>query len=309
MPALNEWQVQYLRVIGRMYADGRLRLRPCYLTARAPWSDREGEFESPLAAQLFDTSGEPLGTYPIRVYSTCGFGGGGGAGAVRAWIPFHPRTQAVRFTNRGRVVYEIRRTERSPDVRFTWRPSVRVQGRECITWDARGEQTANLQFFLRYSCDGGGKWQRIGWRTRASEAAVDFDQLPGGERCLLAVVATDGINTAIAESDPFVVEPKPCQAFILAPVDGARFQPCEPIQLIGQGFRMEEARVEREALRWTSSRDGDLGRGRQLVVDRLSEGEHRISLAAGEQGREGTESITIYVSRTAPEDPEGQAAR
>ena len=49
MPARESAAVRYLRVIGRLYRDGRLRLRPCYLTTQAPWSDREGVGDSPLA--------------------------------------------------------------------------------------------------------------------------------------------------------------------------------------------------------------------------------------------------------------------
>ena len=49
------------------------------------------------------------------------------------------------------------------------------------------------------------------------------------------------------------------------------------VELIGQGYSMEERGIEREVLRWASSRDGELGRGAHVRVDRLSEGEHRIT--------------------------------
>ena len=179
---------------------------------------------------------------------------------------------------------------------LTWRPSEEVHGRHRITWEARAARPAALQFFLRFSHTGGRTWQRVGWRTEEREAPVDFDQLPGGERCLLAIVATDGIDTTTVESPPFAVSLKPCLASIVAPVDGAVVAPGGPVHLIGQGFWMEESRIERERLRWASSLDGDLGRGASVRVDRLSEGRHRITLAAGEGNRVGTESITVTVS-------------
>ena len=296
MPERGAWSVRYLRVIGRLYRDGRLRLRPCYLTTEAPWTDREGSGDSPLAVELLAGTGESLGRYPLRVYSQCTFDGRPATDAVRGWVPFHPDTHAVRFTNRGRVVHEIRRAERPPEISLTWRPSEEVHGRHRITWEARAARPAALQFFLRFSHTGGRTWQRVGWRTEEREAPVDFDQLPGGERCLLAIVATDGIDTTTVESPPFAVSLKPCLASIVAPVDGAVVAPGGPVHLIGQGFWMEESRIERERLRWASSLDGDLGRGASVRVDRLSEGRHRITLAAGEGNRVGTESITVTVS-------------
>lgn len=299
MPDRNEWRVQYLRVIGRLYPDGRLRLRPGYLTELAPTADRVPEDRSPLMAELLDVAGEALGRYALRVYSTCSFGGGAGTQAVRAWLPFHPETRTVRFLHRGRMVAEIRRRSSQPEIRLRWQPGDRVEGSQRIVWDtADSGEDAALEFFLRYSHDGGRRWQRIGWRTVSREAAVNFDELPGGDRCLVAVVATDGINTAIAHSEPFRVEPKACHAFILAPIDGSRLEAGQPAEFAGQGYWMEERRAEHEALRWTSSLDGELGRGSRLFVSRLSEGEHRITLTAGEQHREGRESITIHVGRS-----------
>jgi hypothetical protein len=304
MPAGESAAVRYLRVIGRLYRDGRLHLRPCYLTTQAPWSDREGVGDSPLAAELLTERGESLGRYPLRVYSPCTYDGRPATEAVRGWVPFHPDTRAVRFTHRDRVVLEIRRAERPPEVALTWRPPDEIHGRHRVTWEARSPRDAALQFLLRYSHDGGRRWQRVGWRTEARDATVDFDQLPGGERCLVAVVATDGVDTTTVESPPFAVALKRCQAFIVAPVDGAVVAADGPMQLLGQGFWMEESRVERDHLRWTSSLDGDLGRGASVRVDRLSEGQHRITLAAGENGRVGTETVTITVSGGARSRPE-----
>jgi hypothetical protein len=296
MPERKASPLFYLRVIGRLSLDGRLRLRPCYLTTDAPWSDREGAVDSPLVVELIGHSARALGTYPLRVSSGCAYGGRQIADAVRGWVPFHPDTQTVRFVLRGRVVHEIQRSPHPPRVRLTWRPPERVEGKQRVTWEAAGGQPdTDVEYFVRYSHTAGRKWQRVGWRTKGTEATIDFDQLPGGERCLIAIVATDGINTVTVESDRFAVAVKPCVAIVIAPIDGARAPSGVSVELRGQGYWMEEARVERERLRWTSSVDGDLGRGAHLRVERLSEGHHRITLVAGERDREGTQSVAIYV--------------
>lgn len=284
--------MSHLRVVGRLYPDGRLRLRPCYLAERPPWQDREGAGDGLLELELLTGDGGLLGRHPLRAYPVCALGGGSRALAVRGWVPFHPDTRALRILHRGRVVHEQRRSPEPPRVEIGEAPEGLAEGRVRIAWRAAPGGAAPLQFFLRYSADGGRRWQRIGWRTEAHEAVVDVDDLPGGEECLVAVVATDGIDTTVAESRPFAVAPKPCQAIVIAPVDGSEVADGVAVELMGHGWWLEEARAEREALEWTSSLDGPLGRGPRLEV-RLSAGEHRITLAAGAGPRRGEGSVVV----------------
>jgi chitinase len=81
---------------------------------------------------------------------------------------------------------------------------------------------------------------------------------------------------------------------VLAPMDGSTFSPGQTVQLIGQGYCYEEARPEREALYWTSSIDGELGRGPRVEVASLSPGEHHITLVAGVEPHQGNETVTIW---------------
>ncbi len=304
----NHGPVQYLRVIGRLYPDQRLKLRRGYLTSHPQWVDRETgleQGEAGLVAELYDEKDGLLGRYPLRVYEVCGYGSLHTTRAVRGFIPFHPRTSEVRFALHGRPIHEIRRTRDEPELRLDWQPEGRVEGRARVSWESTQPVGLPLQFFLRYSHTGGQTWQRVGWRTDQPEAVVDFDQLPGGERCLLEVVATDGINTVTRVSELFAVAVKACRALVVAPVDRSVVAEGQPVILIGQGYDIEACQPELEALVWTSSQDGELGRGRALTVDRLSPGEHRITLTAGHPPRQGSESVTIRVGPA--EDGMGQS--
>lgn len=288
--------VQYLRVIGRLYADLQLKLRPGYLTEFAPTVESEGAGDGLLEAQLFDAENALIAKYPLRLDDVCAQGGTGRPRAVRGWIPFHPRTRTVRYTYRGRVLQETVRADAGPEVRLTWQPPARVKGTRRITWRARAADSTTAQFFLRYSHTAGKTWHRIGLRTSGNACEVDFDQLPGGDRCQLALVATDGINTAVVESPPFAVPLKPCQAMILAPVDGSSVRRGERVQFIGQGFWLEEGHVEKQMLEWVSSIDGSLGCGPTLEAASLSLGEHRITLRAGAEPRQGSQSMIVRVT-------------
>jgi hypothetical protein len=289
---------QYLRVIGRLYPDQRLRLRPGYLTDTAPRMERTGEHD--LFAEPFDAQEHALGRFALSLSSTCeGFGAtsGGSTLAVRGWVPFHPAAVGVRYLYGGRVILETRRSPEPPRVRLTWQPEERVAGRQRVQWQAHPSdgESQPLQFFLRYSCTGGQRWQRISLRTTENSLDVDFDELPGGEACLLAVVATDGINTTEERSQPFGVQVKPCHATILTPVDGSRYAPGQGVVCMGNAFYLEENASEIETLVWTSSLDGELGRGAVLELCTLSEGSHRICLMAGQGNRQGYEKVTIQV--------------
>lgn len=292
--------MQYLRVIGRLYPDQRLRLRPGYLTDTAPWVEQAGEHD--LIAEPFDAQDRALGRFALNVSPTCGVDGAARGGltlAVRGWVPFHPQAVGVRYLYRAHVIHETRRNPEPPRLQLTWQPEERVAGRQRVQWQAGRPDgdSQELQFFLRYSCTGGQRWQRISLRTTENSLEVDFDGLPGGEACLLAVVATDGINTTEERSQPFGVQVKPCHATILSPVDGSRYAPGQRVVCMGSGFYLEENASETETLMWTSSLDGELGRGPVLELYALSEGSHRIRLMAGDENRQGYEEVTIQVGR------------
>lgn len=286
--------VRYLRVIGRLYRDGQLRLRLGYLKEGAPAPAQRPEQREPLLeAHLFDAEGALLASHPLDLHSGCAPGGNPGALAVRGWVPLHPSTRRVSYVYRGRTLLEEVRRQAEPEVKLTWQPSGRVRGKRKITWKATHEEYAPLQYFLRYSHTGGQSWERIGLRTTESSCEVDFDGLPGGERCLLAVVATDGMNTTTVESALFTVAAKPCRPTILLPLDGSQVREGECVRLLGQGYWLEDACAERGELTWSSSIDGELGRGQLVDVPCLSPGEHQVTLRAGTGSRRGECFITL----------------
>jgi hypothetical protein len=58
---------------------------------------------------------------------------------------------------------------------------------------------------------------------------------------------------------------------------------------------MEEGVAEMSNLEWSSSRDGELGRGTSLRLEQLSVGRHRITLSAGKGPEVGVATITLTV--------------
>lgn len=288
--------LRYLVLHGTLYPDNRFALRSSHLTDDA--GVYRGEARSPVVAELIDEHGNTLGRHGVPIAHPCDGGPTSHDVTVRGAVPFHPATRAVRLTRDGLPIHELAVSGRGPDIRLTWRPSVQVDGRQEVSWEATHPEAGSLQFFLRYSHTDGATWRRLGWRTTKLRTVVDFDELPGGEHCRLAVVASDGVRAAVAETGRFRVPVKPCQALILGPTDGTRVELGRALRLRGQGVYLEENAPETDALLWTSDRDGELGRGMVLEVEALSPGEHRIALTAGTGERAGTRAIRVTIVRS-----------
>jgi hypothetical protein len=220
---------------------------------------------------------------------------------VRAWVPFPDGVASIRFVNDGAVVHEMDAREEVPELEILSPPPRRGRGRYRLRWRASHPAGRTLEFFCRYSNDGGRRWFRLGFRTGESSTEVDLDALPGGEDCRLAVVATDGLGTAVARTRPFQVARKPLDVRILEPVAECRAAAGQPMRLIGQAYDPDARGPVFDGLRWSSSRDGELGEGGSIVTPPLSAGEHLIRLTAGEGERCASATLKLRCHAQGPE--------
>lgn len=287
----GETTVRYLRLRGRLYADNLLVFRPGYLSS-GPYRE-EIDVSRLLIVEVTSMDGElvlraPLATAPYAEWPD--------AVRVRGSIPLPDsaaRLTILRRDDSGQafLIHTIEVPREAPEIRFLDTPVEAANGRIEIRWEARGDPPP-VEFRLQFSWDNGDTWiPAVEGRLTEMAAEVDFDLLPGGERCRLAVDATSGVRSSRAISEPFAVREKPCHAFIHSPLDGDTIQMGE-IALIGNGWWLEGMYPETELLRWESDRDGLLGRG-TAVSARLSTGEHVVTLVAGEGDREGTDSVRV----------------
>ena len=156
-----------------------------------------------------------------------------------------------------------------------------------MRWSARADGTTAS---LAYSDDGGETWTPLS--LPGTDEAITFDArgLPGGKRCLLELVASDGFHTTRSRSPEYQVEPKGWVLWILSPAAGATFRAGSPVLLAAQAFHLEERRPADDPIVWTSSRDGGLGEGAQVPAT-LSPGEHTITAAVA--GASAEVSVTV----------------
>jgi hypothetical protein len=292
---------QYLVLSGIFYPDNRLLLRPSFLTDNHDLVF--DELESPLIAELLDDHGRVLLRAPVPAQEFSIAHAFRPELAVSGKIPFPAGTRRIRFIRDGLIIHELEVPSAQPEVALEWVPPETVEGLHTVTWTGRHGQDHPLYYVLMYTHNGR-SWRSLSLPTQETELEVDFDQLPGG-RARVRVLATDGVNTAFAESSTFRVPVKPCLALILAPEDGSIVPEGERLVLQGQGIYLESGEQELERLAWASSQDGTVGRGPLVEVASLSPGEHRISLVAGRGKRKAEASVTIHVGPKAPENGAG----
>src|SRR5262249_48308399 len=86
--------------------------------------------------------------------------------------------------------------KKPPEVRIVApeRGGGELSGRVRFAWEGHNVGKA-LSYLVRYSNDGGASYRAISPAISETELIVDLDRLPGGEQCILQVLATEGIRT------------------------------------------------------------------------------------------------------------------
>ncbi len=161
-----------------------------------------------------------------------------------------------------------------------------------IAWQADDADGDPLFFWLQYSRDGGQTWTTIRRNITDFSYRLDLTSVPGSGQALMRVQVSDGFRTAEDASDgPFTAADQPPQVGILRPLD-ATAAAGQSVTLRGLGSDYEDGALPDEALTWTSSLDGDLGRG-AVLVRTLSPGEHVLTFAAIDSQGQVTNATTV----------------
>jgi hypothetical protein len=168
-------------------------------------------------------------------------------------------------------------------------------GTYTITWIASDADDDLLTYSVLYSPNGS-EWIPVAMSITSTQLVVNAVELPGGNAARVRVLASDGVNTSSDESDaPFSVGRKGPQAFILSPDKDITLALGMPLWLQGYAYDLEDGILPDTALRWSSSRDGDLGTGSQVLAN-LSPGEHVIALTATDSdGNVTTATVPVFV--------------
>jgi hypothetical protein len=285
----------YWLVLGVLTADNKLVRSPGFTSKEVPAPILDPQ--SPLRAEVLDANGRPLLRAGIPLATPCSDGPGATPSSrlVSGMLPLPEETAIVRFLLDDILLEEYRVPEGQPRTVLTAVPEPGAVGKVTITWASDHPGRVPLTHAVGFSADDGQTWDPIGLPIQRNELELDLDALPGGERCRVCVKTTDGVHMVAAVSEPFPLPLKPCVPMILAPEPELELALGATLRLQGQGYWREERRPEFDALSWSSSLVGALGRGAIVEVSGLTPGKHEITLLAGNGERTGRASITITV--------------
>lgn len=213
-------------------------------------------------------------------------------------MPFDPKTARVRITQKGRVLGALAVSANPPQVRLI-QPTggETITDRATIQWEASDQDNEPLLYAVQYSPDLGVNWQALVTQTPETTLTLDdTSSLPGSDRALIRVIASDGVNTGSDTSGPFTVQRHTPIVHINTPSNRAFFVLDSQIVLTGSARDAEDGPLDDEALKWFVNGE-EVGSGDEAAVGGLAPGTYEVKLEATDSdNNKATVSVTITVA-------------
>lgn len=228
----------------------------------------------------------------------CGYGCTFSTAPFDVSLPYPDGTAAFRVLRGSKIIGELKVLPHSPTVTLTTpTEGESVSGNYTITWEAKEQGATKLYYTVEYSEDGE-DWQVLAQDIQENHLTVDFNELPGGNRALVLVTATDGVNAAEAYGPMFKVPAKAPLVEIDSPEAGSHMIGGTTVVLQGSAYDLQDGELEQDSsLIWTSNIQGELGRGGMVSLSDLVPGVHTITLTATNSlGLTGDASINITLT-------------
>ncbi len=177
-----------------------------------------------------------------------------------------------------------------------------VSGTVTLAWTASHPDGAALKFDIFYSHDNGVTFQPVMMNMTGQSQPVDTSRLGGGTG-KFRVVASDGANTAFADSASFTMADKPPVVAITLPSSNIQTRYGQVVNFSGEALDAQDGTLADASLTWSSAA-GALGTGHLLSKNLLPPGANVITLTAKNSvGLSASASVTVTVE-DAPE-PDG----
>ncbi len=306
----EEFPAPYIRVRGRVSRSGQVQWSPCLRTEKGPPAEGQPS-ERPIPSSALPSAsgdgttlavggGEALivafldyrGEVLLSAPTTADF-----FAKDREWatfvvrLPYHPQTQTVVLRLGER---ELGRLDVPTDRPYftLLHPNeddyIDPTGVLHLHW-AGHDSEHPMTFFVRYSHNGR-DWLRPGVNLGENDYYLDLSQMPGGKRCVVQVIATNGYRTSYVRTRHFEVPEKPPE-LLLGETDG-------PL-LFAQGFSREHGPLTGDGIVWLTEDGTEVQHGGTLDVRTLPGGVHRISaLVRDPAGQQRVEFIGVYDATT-----------
>ena len=171
-----------------------------------------------------------------------------------------------------------------------------------VSWMGDDLDGDELSYTVLYSGDQGQTWRALVSDVFTDAITVDSSLLPGSlAESLVRVIANDGVNTGIDQSDaPFSVPPRSPLAFIQHPGAGAVFASGASLNLRGTEYDPEDGQLAGASLSWAMDALGEVGTGREITLNDLAFGSHVVTMTVTDSdGRRTTDTVRFITGAAA----------
>lgn len=198
--------------------------------------------------------------------------------------------------------FEVAVSANAPEAAFTSPSnSILAAGQLTVAWDASDADGDALQYYLRYSPDGGERMVPIVSSLSVNSVEVDMSQLPRlipGEG-FFELMASDGLHTTIVRTEPLSWQPSfngvgglDPHVNVMTPDSGKSFAQGATVILHAGAWDIDDLLLlDGGDVTWTSDVDGMVGTGRHTSTASLTVGTHTLTVT-------GTDSSGAFSSDT-----------
>jgi len=284
-------------VSGQVYSDGSGVLEPVFTL---PGVEEASEVDGAYSIELQDLGGTPVYTMPFMASFIGVEGNSLEIVGFSFRLPYFANVKRVVLKLDDTVLHTIEQSANPPSLSVTaptggdtW------QGEEIVDWQADDLDADDLQFSLFYTPNSGGAWHPVASRLSAPPFNVNVANLPGGQEGKILIVASDGLNTVIAESAGLFEVPPPDPIVVIhSPLDESILTPRQWIDLRGSASTPNGLDESFTFVWFVNGEIVEIGRAVKIM---LEEGLHTIVLQAlNEDGSFGETSVDVNVKENDP---------
>ncbi len=246
--------------------------------------------------RLVDGSNAPFANYPFTPETVEG-SDGLGFGLVVDFVAGTRAIQIVRNSD-GHVMGSAAVSSNAPTISGVALQSATspVSGVVTLVWTANDADGDELVFDVAYSRDNGATFQPVAINLSGSSAQIDTASLGGSGAAILRVTASDGVNSASADSASFIMAPKPPQPYILTPADNTTVLYGQLVNFSAMAFDAQDGTVAPSGFTWKNAQGSSLGTGPLLSMDDLPVGTNVITLEViNSVGQTATATVIVIV--------------
>jgi hypothetical protein len=283
--------VERVLVAGTVSPDTTVTLRAAYreTTTATSGDGRSGEF----TVKLLDGTGRVLQSHRFDAVETSD--GEDDTRTFSEFVPWRAGTRRLVVEREGVALARRQVSPNAPEVTILSPRTGDFSGDHVvISWTGADRDGDALTYTVLVDA-GNRTWLPVATDLRVTSHTLDTTLLPGTTRARVRVRASDGVNSSDVMSGTFTIPPKPPMvAMTRIATPGGDY-------LFGVGYDPGVGYLAADALTWSSDREGVLGHGNAIPLERLSPGSHQVTLRVKTRNQEErAEALRVEVAPRSP---------